>query len=188
MSIRGQLIAAQQHQQQQHSPSPGVAPQSPMSEHMQHQQQLVNNQLNNSFKLQSNGSGNGMVMMQKSVAIVTPQRSNSMDYLNFEERRQLIASSLSLSEILSGQGGAPAKESATVNDTGLGKSRCGSGHSQSQTGNAHGQRRGRVCLGIQVHVQHVVIGHEFVMYSVQLVAIGLPKVKVKYTASDGHLF
>lgn len=195
MSIRGQLIAAQQqhqHQQQQHqqqhSPSPAVAPQSPMSEHMQHQQQLVNNQLNNSFKLQSNGSGNGMVMMQKSVAIVTPQRSNSMDYLNFEERRQLIASSLSLSEILSGQGGAPAKESATVNDTGLGKSRCGCGHSQSQTGNVHGRGRDRVCLGIQVHVQLVVIGHEFVMYSVQLVAIGLPKVKVKYTASDGHLF
>ncbi|KAM7358437.1 uncharacterized protein ACRADG_003417 isoform 2-T2 [Cochliomyia hominivorax] len=39
--------------------------------------------------------------MQKSVTItVTPQRSNSMDYLNFEEKRQLIASSLSLSDIL----------------------------------------------------------------------------------------
>lgn len=65
------------------------------------------------------------MMMQKSVAIVTPQRSNSMDYLNFEERRQLIASSLSLSEILSGQGGGapPAKESAAHNnnnDAGLG--------------------------------------------------------------------
>ncbi|XP_037928978.1 signal transducer and activator of transcription C-like, partial [Teleopsis dalmanni] len=39
--------------------------------------------------------------MQKSVTItVTPQRSNSLDYLNFEEKRQLIASSLSLSDIL----------------------------------------------------------------------------------------
>lgn len=36
----------------------------------------------------------------KSVAIVAPQRSNSLDYLNFEERRQLIASSLSLSDFL----------------------------------------------------------------------------------------
>lgn len=84
----------------------------------------ANNPLNSSFKLNSNGSSNGM-MMQKSVAIVTPQRSNSMDYLNFEERRQLIASSLSLSEILSGQGGGapPAKESAAHhnnNDAGLG--------------------------------------------------------------------
>lgn len=49
----------------------------------------------------SNNSGaNNIVVMQKSVAIVTPQRSNSLDYLNFEEKRQLIASSLSLSDIL----------------------------------------------------------------------------------------
>lgn len=39
--------------------------------------------------------------MQKSVTItVTPQRSNSLDYLNFEEKRQLIASSLSLSDLI----------------------------------------------------------------------------------------
>lgn len=38
--------------------------------------------------------------MHRSVTIVTPQRCNSLDYLNFEEKRQLIASSLSLSEIL----------------------------------------------------------------------------------------
>ncbi|KAJ9591117.1 hypothetical protein L9F63_002338, partial [Diploptera punctata] len=31
---------------------------------------------------------------------VTPQRSNSLDYLNFEEKRQIIASSLSLSDFL----------------------------------------------------------------------------------------
>lgn len=36
----------------------------------------------------------------KSVAIVAPQRSNSLDYLNFEEKRQIIASSLSLSDFL----------------------------------------------------------------------------------------
>lgn len=42
-----------------------------------------------------------VLTMQKSVTItVTPQRSNSLDYLNFEEKRQLIASSLSLSDIL----------------------------------------------------------------------------------------
>lgn len=38
--------------------------------------------------------------VHRSVTIVTPQRSNSLDYLNFEEKRQLIASTLSLSEIL----------------------------------------------------------------------------------------
>lgn len=38
--------------------------------------------------------------MHRSVTIVTPQRSNSLDYLNFEEKRQLIASSLSLSELI----------------------------------------------------------------------------------------
>lgn len=36
----------------------------------------------------------------RSVAIVAPQRSNSLDYLNFEEKRRLIASSLSLSDFL----------------------------------------------------------------------------------------
>lgn len=36
----------------------------------------------------------------KSVAIVAPQRSNSLDYLNFEEKRQIIASSLSLSDFI----------------------------------------------------------------------------------------
>ncbi|KAF7414427.1 hypothetical protein HZH68_002916 [Vespula germanica] len=37
----------------------------------------------------------------KTVTIATaPQRSNSLDYLNFEEKRQIIASSLSLSDFL----------------------------------------------------------------------------------------
>lgn len=34
------------------------------------------------------------------VAIVTPQRSSSLDFLNFEEKRQIIASSLSLTDFL----------------------------------------------------------------------------------------
>lgn len=38
--------------------------------------------------------------LMKQVTIVTPQRSNSMDYLNFEQKRELIASSLSLSDFL----------------------------------------------------------------------------------------
>ncbi|XP_034939637.1 phosphatase and actin regulator 2 isoform X4 [Chelonus insularis] len=39
--------------------------------------------------------------MTKTVTIVSgPQRSNSLDYLNFEEKRQIIASSLSLSDFL----------------------------------------------------------------------------------------
>lgn len=44
-------------------------------------------------------NGNGQTKT-KTVAIVAPQRSNSLDYLNFEEKRQLIASSLSLSDFL----------------------------------------------------------------------------------------
>ncbi|EDW34804.1 GL20999 [Drosophila persimilis] len=60
--------------------------------------------------------------MQKSVTItVTPQRSNSMDFLNFEEKRQLIASSLSLSDILHSNSGAnqQAKEAAAAAAAGL---------------------------------------------------------------------
>lgn len=52
----------------------------------------------------------------KTVTIVAaPQRSNSLDYLNFEEKRQIIASSLSLSDILahgSAAAAAAAKEVA----------------------------------------------------------------------------
>lgn len=40
------------------------------------------------------------VVKPTAVTIVTPQRSNSLDYLNFEEKRQIIASSLSLSDFL----------------------------------------------------------------------------------------
>jgi phosphatase and actin regulator 4 len=49
-----------------------------------------------------NAGSDGVVGVVKptAVAIVTPQRSNSLDYLNFEEKRQIIASSLSLSDFL----------------------------------------------------------------------------------------
>lgn len=52
---------------------------------------------------------------QKTVAIVAPTRSNSLDYLNFEEKRRLIASSLSLSDFLS-VGNADAKELKDLKD------------------------------------------------------------------------
>ncbi|XP_023316887.1 phosphatase and actin regulator 2-like isoform X12 [Trichogramma pretiosum] len=50
----------------------------------------------------------------KTVTIVapTPQRSNSLDYLNFEEKRQIIASSLSLSDFLAHGPTATTKEVA----------------------------------------------------------------------------
>lgn len=53
----------------------------------------------------------------KNVAIVAPTRSNSLDYLNFEEKRQLIASSLSLSDFLSV--GKEAKEIKEIKDAGV---------------------------------------------------------------------
>lgn len=61
---------------------------------------LVNNNVNDD-SLKQHDYQQSVLTMQKSVTItVTPQRSNSLDYLNFEEKRQLIASSLSLSDIL----------------------------------------------------------------------------------------
>lgn len=55
------------------------------------------------------------IAMHKSVTIVTAQRSNSLDYLNFEEKRKLIASSLSLSEILCGPAAVHAAKDVSVN-------------------------------------------------------------------------
>ncbi|CAG9819167.1 unnamed protein product [Phaedon cochleariae] len=52
---------------------------------------------------------------QKTVAIVAPTRSNSLDYLNFEEKRRLIASSLSLSDFLS-VGSADPKDLKDLRD------------------------------------------------------------------------
>ncbi|CAD7083404.1 unnamed protein product [Hermetia illucens] len=77
----------QQSQQQQFNQHHPESPMSPVDDAVDQQQQQQQVCL--------------VAKMQKSVTItVTPQRSNSLDYLNFEEKRQLIASSLSLSDIL----------------------------------------------------------------------------------------
>ncbi|VEN36365.1 unnamed protein product [Callosobruchus maculatus] len=52
----------------------------------------------------------------KTVAIVAPTRSNSLDYLNFEEKRRLIASSLSLSDFLTVGTTTDAKEFREIRD------------------------------------------------------------------------
>lgn len=71
---------------------------------------LINN---NDENLKQHDFQQSVLTMQKSVTItVTPQRSNSLDYLNFEEKRQLIASSLSLSDILSNQVGPVVAQAA----------------------------------------------------------------------------
>lgn len=58
-------------------------------------------QINRNLLVDDNNQVCVVAKMQKSVTItVTPQRSNSLDYLNFEEKRQLIASSLSLSDLI----------------------------------------------------------------------------------------
>lgn len=81
MSLNGRDLMKHQHHQQQ----------------QQHQQQQ--HQLHQAPPPEYNHQS--VLTMQKSVTItVTPQRSTSMDLLNFEEKRQLIASSLSLSDIL----------------------------------------------------------------------------------------
>lgn len=60
----------------------------------------------------------------KTVTIVAgPQRSNSLDYLNFEEKRQLIASSLSLSDFLAhGPAAAAAAAKEVAANTVIGES------------------------------------------------------------------
>lgn len=69
---------------------------------------INNEKMNAKFITAGNNENNHHLHHQgKSVTIVTgtggvvgPQRSNSLDYLNFEEKRQIIASSLSLSDFL----------------------------------------------------------------------------------------
>uniref|UniRef100_A0A182FFK8 Uncharacterized protein n=1 Tax=Anopheles albimanus TaxID=7167 RepID=A0A182FFK8_ANOAL len=69
-----------------------------------------------------------VLTMQKSVTItVTPQRSTSMDLLNFEEKRQLIASSLSLSDILHVSPAAAQVAKEVAASTVIGKLRNGEG-------------------------------------------------------------
>lgn len=70
---------------------------------------LINN--NDVDSLKQHDFQQSVLTMQKSVTI-TSQRSNSLDYLNFEEKRQLIASSLSLSDILSNQVGPVVAQAA----------------------------------------------------------------------------
>ncbi|XP_060657923.1 transcription factor kayak isoform X7 [Drosophila nasuta] len=128
-------LAYQQHQQQQHQ------------QHQQHQQQqltlpppdLTDGIDHHPVSMSPPDSPNAasaaaaaaaadleqqlcvVAKMQKSVTItVTPQRSNSMDFLNFEEKRQLIASSLSLSDILQSNA-SNAKEANAINANGAKK-------------------------------------------------------------------
>lgn len=77
---------------------------------------IINHNNNNSSKQPNNEQRSKPPSqhntMHKSVTIVaTKQRSNSLEYLNFEEKRQLIASSLSISELLH-CGPAAVKEAA----------------------------------------------------------------------------
>ena len=62
----------------------------------------------------------------KTVTIVAaPQRSNSVDYLNFEEKRQIIASSLSLSDFLThGPAAAAAAAKEVAANTVIGELSC----------------------------------------------------------------
>lgn len=60
------------------------------------------------------------IFSMRRVTIVTTQRSNSLDYLNFQKKRELIASTLSLSEIL--QCGSSAQASKEIaENSGIGK-------------------------------------------------------------------
>lgn len=85
---------------------------------------LINNNVNDEKQHEYQQS---VLTMQKSVTtvIVAPQRSNSLDYLNFEEKRQLIASSLSLSDILQvGPAVAQAAKEVAATTAVIGKSCC----------------------------------------------------------------
>lgn len=85
---------------------------------------LINNNVNDDMK--QHEYQQSVLTMQKSVTItVTPQRSNSLDYLNFEEKRQLIASSLSLSDILQvGPAVAQAAKDVAAASSVIGNVRC----------------------------------------------------------------
>lgn len=58
--------------------------------------------------INSNGQQNSQEQQQHQ------PRSNSMDYLNFEEKRQIIASSLSLTDFLHSSGTATTPTSPTT--------------------------------------------------------------------------
>ena len=85
-------------------PAPGAETQGtdkspgPNSDNNQYRQQLNNHQYQHNQYHHHHHHHH----QNKTVTIVAaaPQRSNSLDYLNFEEKRQIIASSLSLSDFL----------------------------------------------------------------------------------------
>lgn len=89
----------------------------------EYQQQQHEYQQQQQHEYQPHEYQQSVLTMQKSVTItVTPQRSNSLDYLNFEEKRQLIASSLSLSDILQvGPAVAQAAKDVAAASTVIGK-------------------------------------------------------------------
>jgi len=64
-----------------------------------------------SDKIDSNGQQNNLQDHQQ---LQQQPRSNSMDYLNFEEKRQIIASSLSLTDFLHTSGTATTPTSPTT--------------------------------------------------------------------------
>ncbi|XP_045473119.1 phosphatase and actin regulator 4 isoform X2 [Harmonia axyridis] len=74
----------------------------------------------------------------KAVAIVAPQRSNSLDYLNFQEKRELIASSLSISDFLS-VGNDATKELKETTSLIIAKKQNGSAFRTSSLGSAGGR-------------------------------------------------
>lgn len=62
----------------------------------------------------SNGQQNNVQEHHQQQQQLQQPRSNSMDYLNFEEKRQIIASSLSLTDFLHTSGTATTPTSPTT--------------------------------------------------------------------------
>lgn len=77
----------------------------PQLQQQQSQQQSQLQQQNQSQQPQS-----PQQQPQSVGGVQQPQRSNSLDYLNFEEKRQLIASSLSLTDFINCASQQPAKD------------------------------------------------------------------------------
>lgn len=69
----------------------------------------------------SNGQQNNLQEHHQQQQQQQQPRSNSMDYLNFEEKRQIIASSLSLTDFLHTSGTATTPTSPTTGKFIIGK-------------------------------------------------------------------
>lgn len=80
-----------------------------------------NNQFRNNQYQQQHKQYHHQTTKTVTIVAATPQRSNSLDYLNFEEKRQIIASSLSLSEFLTGPAAAAAAAAKEVAANTVGK-------------------------------------------------------------------